>query len=303
MIWFWLGLAAGVVLTIPLAVIAARRIERRVRQLEQRARSTERLAELGTLTGGLAHEIKNPLSTIGLNVQLIEEDLDEFAAARTDAAATTPPLDQDRLPRIRNRFDALSRETKRLREILDDFLRYAGRVKLDRIATDVNGLLDELVDFFEPQAAASGVQLRTQLAARPATVMADSTMLKQAILNLMINATEAMCQARSAGPAGSGHGGSDELIIRTERQRIHGQDLVMIHVTDTGPGLAADSANRIFQPYFSTKSGGTGLGLPTARRIIEEHGAAIHVHSEAGRGCDFEIGLPAGAVSSEPVSQ
>ncbi len=290
---FWIGLAIGVVLTIPVAAVAARRVERRVRRLEQRARSTERLAELGTLTGGLAHEIKNPLSTIGLNVQLIEEDLDTLAAAQSEAVGAPAALPQDGLARIHRRFESLSRETTRLREILDDFLRFAGRVKLDRVATDVNVLLDELVDFFEPQAAAVGVQIRTQLAADPATVMADSSMLKQAVLNLMINATEAMRQARASGPGGSAHGGSDELIIRSERKRSDGRQMVIVHVTDTGPGLATDSDDKIFRPYFSTKSGGTGLGLPTARRIIEEHGATIHVHSETGRGCDFVIGLPA----------
>lgn len=293
MTWFWFGLVAGLVMTIPVAAMAARHVERRVRRLEQRARSTERLAELGTLTGGLAHEIKNPLSTIGLNVQLIEEDLDALAAVQSDEISAPLALPQDGLARIHRRFESLSRETKRLREILDDFLRFAGRVKLDRVVTDVNVLLDELVDFFEPQAAAVGVQVRTQLAARPARVMADSTMLKQAVLNLMINATEAMRQARSSGSGAPDHGGSDELIIRTNRKRCDGQQTVEVHVTDTGPGLANGSDDRIFQPYFSTKSGGTGLGLPTARRIVEEHGATIHVHSEAGRGCDFVIGLPA----------
>ncbi len=129
-------------LTVPVAVLAARRFARRVRQLELRARASERLAELGTLTGGLAHEIKNPLSTVGLNIQLLQEDLTDLAAAAPQA------LPEDRLGRLNRRFDTLMRETQRLRDILEDFLRFAGRINLESQPTDINSLLDELTDFF-----------------------------------------------------------------------------------------------------------------------------------------------------------
>ncbi len=290
MTWFWFGLAAGITLTIPLAVVAARRAARRVRVLEQQARAAERLAELGTLTGGLAHEIKNPLSTIGLNAQLIEEDLSELPGDAPTADANPGPQTTERVSRIKRRFEALARETARLRDILDDFLRYAGRVKLDRSRIDLNTLVDELADFFAPQAAVAGVQLRTQLAASPAEVMGDAALLKQALLNLMINATQSMTDAR----ASSAHGGCDELILRTERKKIVGRDKVLIHVTDTGAGVDPAVGDTIFQPYVSTKSGGTGLGLPTTRRIVEEHGGTVQFHSEPGRGCDFVISLPVG---------
>ena len=288
MAWFWIGFAAGITLTIPLTAVAARRTERRVRRLEQKARATERLAELGKLTGGLAHEIKNPLSTIGLNMQLIGEDLHQLAVHQHRDTSNLAEASSDQLLRVQRRFEALSRETSRLRDILDEFLRYAGRVKLDRVEIDINALVDELADFFGPEATATNVQLRTQLAANPAMVQADPSLLKQAMLNLMINAVQAMKEARSQ----SQHGGCDELIIRTHHERSLGQDAILIHVTDTGSGLDPDAANKIFQPYFSTKSGGTGLGLPTTRRIVEEHGGALQVYSEVGRGCDFVIRLP-----------
>ena len=273
---------------IPVAVQAAWRAAKRVRRLQQQALAAERLAELGTLTGGLAHEIKNPLSTIGLNIQLIDEDLRAVADLQAPAAAA-PNQASHFLRRIQHRFDSLRREAQRLRDILDDFLRFAGRLQLDLALTDVNALIDDLVDFFGPQAAAAQIQLRTQLAATPPAVPADAGLLKQAMLNLMINATQAMVGARDH----TVHGGSDELIVRTERQKSMGQEWLLIHVTDTGRGLAPEASGKIFRPYFSTKSGGTGLGLPTARRIIEEHGGAICVHSEPGRGCDFVISLPA----------
>lgn len=292
MTWFWFGFAAGILLTIPLAAIASRRTAGRVRRLEKQAQSAQRLAELGTLTGGLAHEIKNPLSTIGLNVQLIEEDLGELAELHRGEGESPGSDSVGRLARIERRFEALARETKRLRDILDDFLRFAGRVKLDRVETDINALVGELADFFAPQAAAADIQLRTQFAAHPVTVLADPSLLKQALLNLMINATQAMSHTRREADRSTGHGGSDELMIRTDWQRRQGEEDVVVHVIDTGAGLQEATSEQIFQPYFSTKSGGTGLGLPTARRIVEEHGGSIHVHSEEGRGCDFEVRLP-----------
>ncbi len=201
------GFGVGVLITVPLAMVAARRTALRVRRLERRALSAERLAELGTLTGGLAHEIKNPLSTINLNVQLLQEDLTEIAK---QVPADSPII--DRFGRTRRRIEALSREIQRLRDILEDFLRFAGRVKLDLAPTNINHVMGELADFFAPQAQAAGVQLRAQLAANPATVPADGALLKQALLNLLINAVHAMTEARQAGTP---HGGCNELILRT----------------------------------------------------------------------------------------
>jgi len=289
MMWFWLGIAAGVLLTVPLAAVVAKRTERRVRRLEKRARAAERLAELGTLTGGLAHEIKNPLSTIGLNLQLVQEDL-------RDVVQQAPPdaLPADRVNRLQRRFDSLSRETHRLRDILEDFLRFAGRIKLDRQPVDVHALIDELVDFFEPQASEAGVKIRSQNHAEGESLIveADAPLLKQAMLNLLINAVQAMRQVKQK--AGTAHGGANELLVHAERQG----DEAVIHVIDTGPGMDEQTVSKIFQPYFSSKPGGTGLGLPTTRRIVEEHGGTIHVHTEPGRGSDFVIHLPGGGATA-----
>ena len=288
LIVFWIGLVLGAAFAIPAAWIWSRRTELRVRTLEQRARSAERLAELGTLTGGLAHEIKNPLSTIGLNVQLLREDLDEITQSLNDK-------DEPGLHRLRNRFDLLGREIERLKVTLEDFLRFAGRVKLDVAPTNLNELIQELIDFFEPQAAEVGIQIRTQFDARPPIIEADANLLKQAILNLAINATEAMVAARHDNVA---HGGADELMIRTEGKREFGDPMLNIHVIDTGPGVGTETRKKMFQPYYSSKPGGTGLGLPTSRRIIEEHGGRLTVLSEPGRGTDFVISLPVKSTSA-----
>jgi len=255
-----------------------RRAETRATQAERRARQSERLAELGTMTGGLAHEIKNPLSTVLLNAQLLKEGLDD---------AKLPEEEKSRLQR---RLDSLSREVQRLRDILTDFLQYAGRIKLDRRPVDLGALLEDLVDFFLPQCEQAGVVLRLDAGARHCIVTGDEGLLKQALLNLMINAVQAMVPPMHSGtsvpsqpPTRQG-----ELILKL----VPGQDSARIHVIDTGPGIPVEQRESIFLPYVSGKAGGSGLGLPTARRIVEEHGGRIDVLSELGRGSDFIVVIP-----------
>jgi len=285
--WVWLcaGLVLGALAAAPVAAAAAtRRAARRVRRLEQRTRSAERLAELGSMTGGLAHEIKNPLSTIGLNHQLLNEDLKELSRQVESQGLST-----EAVKRVQRRFDTVSREAERLRNILEDFLRFAGRMRLQRQASDVNELIDEVCDFFGPQAEAAGVRIRVECARELPSVAVDGGLMKQAILNLMVNAVQIMREARDADRAS---GGCHDLILRTQSGRVGGEEQVRIHVIDTGPGIAAEDVEKVFQPYFSRRKGGTGLGLPTTRRIVEEHGGQVEVHTAEGRGSDFELRLP-----------
>ena len=226
------------------------------------------------MTRGLAHEIKNPLSTIGLNVQLLAEGVEDL-----------PIEDEARSPLLR-RLGSLGREAERLRGILTDFLEYAGELRLDPRAADLNEAMDELIDFFMPQAEQHGVRIRSDLVSGRLAAWCDPPLIKQAVLNLMLNAVQAMSVQPQGGPR--------ELILRTSR----GEDddrrpTAILHVIDTGPGIDAEAAARIFDPYFTTKSGGTGLGLPTARRIIEAHGGRIELHTEPGRGTDLRLTLPA----------
>lgn len=250
------GCLSSLVLAAALVVTAYRRIDR----LQRRARQAERLAELGTLTGGLAHEIKNPLSTIQLNLQLLREDLPEHEPSTG---------------RIINRLTTVQKEASRLRDILDDFLRFAGKMELDRKPVDVNRLLEEMVDFFHPQAQIQRVQVRLKPAEAQLVVPMDERLMKQALLNLMINALHAMPQ-----------GGELILSARFEADRA------VIDVIDTGRGIEPDALPKIFQAYYSTKKGGHGLGLAISKRIIEEHGGSIGAVSEVGKGTDFRIELP-----------
>jgi len=281
------GLAAGALIAGVLASWVLRRHVRKVRAAERRARSAERLAELGSMTGGLAHEIKNPLSTIGLNAQLLGESIDELE------------IDADVKGRIGRRIGSLRREVERLRGILTDFLEYAGDVRLDMRSADLNALVEELVDFFLPQAEKQGVRLRADLAPGPLLVAMDTRAVKQAVLNLMLNAAQAMSAGGGEVNVAKAATAPKELILKTTRAADAEKRLTaVLHVIDTGPGMTAEVRERIFQPYFTTKSGGTGLGLPTARRLIEAHQGHIDLHSEPGRGTDFVITLPAGAATA-----
>jgi signal transduction histidine kinase len=258
LIW---GLIIGWSTSLLAAGLAGFYAYKRVVSLERRTRQAERLAELGTLTGGLAHEIKNPLSTVQLNLQLLQEDL----------LPENPAY-----PRLINRLNTVKNETSRLRDILDDFLRYAGRLEVVRKPVELNGLLEELVDFFTPQAQLNRVQLR--LKKHPTDVIAqiDPKLIKQALLNLMINGVQAM---QSKG---------GEMILTLSA----GPEDAIIEVIDTGGGIPTDAVDKIFQAYYSTKRGGTGLGLPMAKRIAEEHGGSLSVKSEQGKGSDFTLRLP-----------
>ncbi len=227
------------------------------------------------MTGGLAHEIKNPLSTVGLNAQLLSEGIEEL---------DIPAEEKGRLAR---RVQSLRREVERLRGILTDFLQFAGELRLERRPADLNLAVEELVDFFLPQAEKAGVRLRSDLAPGPLVADVDIAHLKQALLNLMINAVQAMAAD------GLNSQSARELIVKTAVvPEVDKRRAAQIHVIDTGPGIPAETLAKIFQPYFTTKGGGTGLGLPTARRLVEAHEGRLEVHSEPGRGTDFFITLP-----------
>jgi len=221
----------------------------------------QKYVELSQIVAGLAHEIKNPLSTINLNLKLLSEDL-----ARYDDAEHK---------RFTRRLQRVQDETHRVRQTLDDFLRYAGKYELHKTRTDLKEVVRDLHDFFLPQAEACKVILRNTVASEPIYCSIDVNLIKQALLNLMINASQAM-------PDGG------ELLTRVSSD----DHQATIEVIDTGPGIEQGKLDAIFQPYWSSKSDGSGLGLPTARRIIREHGGSLNVESEAGKGTRFLLRLP-----------
>ena len=279
----WIALVVGAVIgggaALLATAVALRRRVVRLRVAEERALRQERLAELGALTGGLAHEIKNPLSTIGLNVQLASEAIADSALPDDDKAT------------LLRRVETVEREATRLANILNDFLRFAGRVKLAPAMTDLREVVEELVDFYRPQCEQSRVVLRADLPSSPVVARVDPALVKQALLNLLINATQVM--AANDSPA-------RELMIRLVPSPDVGakgtREGVLreaaIHVIDTGPGIPPEKHAEIFRPYVTGRKGGSGLGLAVTRRIVEEHSGRIDLFSEPGKGSDFVVRLP-----------
>lgn len=274
-----LGAVIATVVCALVSAVVTRRLLTRARRAERSEHEARRLAQLGAMTGGLAHEIKNPLSTIGLNAQLIAEAIDDL------------PIEEAERNRLSRRIDALRREAERLRDILEDFLRLAGAIQLDASRTDLNALVEELADFYAPQAASAGVRMRVELSHPPTVAWADAKHLKQAVLNLMLNAVQVMAGQRDEANAAP----PPELILRTESSTEDGLPVAALHVIDTGPGIAKEKIEQIFSPYYSMRSGGAGLGLAITRRIVSEHSGRIEVHSEVGKGSDFAIILPVNA--------
>jgi signal transduction histidine kinase len=221
------------------------------------------LEELGKLTGELAHEIKNPLSTIKVNLKLAAEELER------------PGKDDQTAARALRKIVVIQKETDRLEQILDGFLRYVSRPELQLASVNINELLSDMVDFYSPQAHSHSITIRQGLSSEPLVCKVDAGMLKQVVLNLFINAQQAM-------------NGGGELMIRTARQKEN----AVIQISDTGGGIAPDKLPDIFKSYRSFRPSGIGLGLPTAKRIVEAHNGTITVDSEPGKGTSFTIRLP-----------
>jgi len=221
----------------------------------------QRYAELAALAGSLAHEIKNPLSVIRMNMDLLAED---FANPQT-------PKERRALTKI----EMVSRQCTRLENLLNDFLRFNRVNRLDLRLGSLNEQVERVLDLFAAQAAEAGVEIVRYLDPDLPSILLNAETLQAALVNLVKNALEAM-------PDGG------QLTVRT---RITRQG-VALDLIDTGVGMDERTAMRMFEPFFTTKSGGSGLGLPTARRIIEAHGGRIGVHSEVGVGTQFTLEFP-----------
>lgn len=243
-------------------------------------KQSDRLAFLGQLAGGLAHEIKNPLSTMMVTLQLLKEDWDE---------ETSP-----RAMRTRQKLELLLKEVHRLEGILDEFLRYARGADKNLALCDFNDLVQEVLDFIEPETSRFGIRIRFAPAPDLPTCRVDRNAIKQALFNIVINAQHAM----------ENDGG--ELIVTTEHVKAETfgrQGAVKLRIVDTGSGIEPDVLARIFDVYYSTKRRGTGLGLPTSRRFIEEHDGTIDVQSDVGHGTAVEVVLPVEGPSETSVSE
>lgn len=230
---------------------------------ELNRRLEQQYTEIAQLAGGLAHEVKNPLSTIRLNMGLLEEDVEDME-------------ESPQKRRVLKRIETVKRETLRLEELLNEFLNFTRANRLNLEPADANKELKDVVEFFRPQATVANVDILEFYANDLPTVRIDKRSFNRAILNLLINSLQSF------------QGESGEILVRT---RLCGSE-VAIDLIDGGCGMTDETLQKIFEPFFSTKAGGSGLGLPTVRKVIEGHGGRIAIQSEPGRGTQFTLTFP-----------
>jgi signal transduction histidine kinase len=250
---------------------------------EVELRRADRLSALGELSAGLAHEIRNPLGAIKGAVEILQDDY--------------PP------GHPKAEFSAIVlKEVERLNEVVTNFLSFARPATLHLAPVEVSAVLAAVEGLISGKARAHRVQIFTTFHTGPSRVMADETLLKQAFLNIMLNALEAMPESgdlaistRLVPGASSGATPRDSLTygnaVGTRRTESR-PEWVEIVFDDTGQGIAAEDLGRIFDPFFTTKKDGTGLGLAITHRIIENHHGTIRVMSQRGKGTTFVVRLP-----------
>jgi signal transduction histidine kinase len=257
----WIG--AGIaVLILVVAFLYVLRLLHRTRLLEAQAQMDDRLAFVGALAAGLAHEIRNPLNVLSMNLQMLEEDLGTKLSG--DGGETRVFL------------AALQGEVRRLSNLVNNFLSYARPHQPRFESKDLNGLLRELCQFVRPEFESRGLTLRQDLSPYLPPVDLDEALIRQAVLNILINASQVL------KPGGTA----------TVETRVGAQGEAVIAISDDGPGIASADRERIFEVFYSSRGGGTGLGLPIAARILEAHGGSIAVDSAPGRGARFLLTLP-----------
>ncbi len=237
----------------------------------------EQYAELAELAGGFIHEIKNHLGTLGLNLQLLAEDFKEPESQKERRALT--------------RVQKLQNQCQYLTDVSNEFLRFARIKTIEGEPTDLGKVVEEMIDFVIPTAQTAQIDIKCFIPADLPLVRLDVDLFKQALLNLMLNAEQAM----PAGGELTIQAGKEYVVTSSSNDPVSlgPTSQVILHLIDTGQGMSPDIMAKIFQPFFSTKRSGNGLGLPITKRIIEAHGGTINVQSEPDRGTQFTIRLPA----------
>jgi signal transduction histidine kinase len=246
-------------LGIAAASAAVAVLYRQTRRAEEARVEAERLAELGEVAAGLAHEIRNPLNAMSLNLELLEEQLGKGPAGALQGTASPAEL-----------AEAARLETSRLSRLLTDFLAYARPSPINAVPSDLNEPAEEAVAFLSAEATKRGIVLdfTPQLAGAPALL--DAARVKQVVLNLVGNALDAVEDEMAS---------AREVHVRVDSEGTNWR----LTVTDLGPGVPDEKKDELFRLFESTKPAGTGLGLPIADRIVRAHGGTLTLHSEKGQ--------------------
>lgn len=235
-----------------------------VKNMERQMAHAERLAAIGRMAAGIAHEIRNPLASMSGSIQILSADLD-------------PLLDQSG----KRLINIITRETDRLNRIITEFLLYTSPPRLRPSIVDVSQIIHETVTLLESDPRVMG-KISIQMDELPEVfVEVDEAQFRQALWNLCVNGVDAMADS-----------GTLTISARKDGTRKDGRAMARIIIEDTGEGIPPENLDRIFEPFFTTKGGGTGLGLPLAYKIIESHGGKIEAWSEPGKRTRFIVSLP-----------
>jgi signal transduction histidine kinase len=234
-------------------------------------RRAERLAAVGRISAQITHEIRNPLNAIGLNTELLAEEIAALPEPRREALQLVA---------------AISREVDRLNGVAENYLRFARRPRAALERLDLNEVVGGLLDFLAPELVAASLSTVRELADDLPPIPGDEARLRGALLNLLRN-------AREATPGGG------TITVRTRPL----EGCAELVIRDTGGGIPPGDLTRIFEPFYSTKERGTGLGLAFTQQVVEEHGGTIQVDSTLGRGTAFTLRFPTVPREAEPVAR
>lgn len=228
---------------------------------ESRLRRSESLASMTTMAAGVAHEIKNPLAAMKIHTQLLRKLFQKKGTLKEEDAE--------------NYLEVLEEEIEHLNKIAVDFLFAVKPMEVELKKDSINNIINEIVSFLMPEAEEKNIELVSNLSQFIPNIEIDPRLVRQALLNLIQNAFAAMPE-----------GGT--LTLTT---KLNG-DFISVMVDDTGTGIDDDKLSRIFEPYFTTKASGTGLGLTLVYKIMKEHHGDIHVTSKKGAGTTFTLDFP-----------
>jgi signal transduction histidine kinase len=235
----------------------------REKQIESKLRHTERLASLGRLVAGVAHEVRNPLTTIRLRVQMCRRDADN--------------------PHVKESCTVALQEIERLNGMVNRLLGFARPVQLRLAPADLRNLVDERMASFRDWALKSGITIHAELPHDEVPLQVDKDRMAQVFDNVIQNALEAMSEG----------GGTLSVTLAPQMKVDANGKGVCIEFRDTGKGMHSSVASHVFDPFFTTKPSGTGLGLSICHELVQAHGGDIHVDSEEGRGTSVKITIPA----------